>query len=443
MASKTEKTRGARVRASRAKSRVTAKKKARADAAKPAGEKRALASYASAREKWNARTSQTVKKAAAEVAKNKDVEPAVRAGSKRKKESRNNRSHTQEHTVADTRQARGVAKKKSTDGEGEGRVPNRAKESPRSGKAAAVTSSERVPARDEGKKKNRAIKARSMRGRSLDPHRQKRMERDPADSRASVSPRAEDRGKKDPRGKRRGGTHPARVAILGCLLVASLAAMLWIYTGTGVLNVKSVEVRGNEQLDTAYLKSLSGITQDSHLLKMDVGAVEGALLSEPYVTAVDVSRRFPNTVVLEITERQPSAYIFQNGKYNLVAQGGMILESTESKPQGLVEIRDLELPLLLPGVEISDNDFETITSLLSSLPPTLREMAVTVGHMDGGGLYVESEDTTVIYGDVSELSRKNTIALLALTGLVDRYGSVEYIDISFPDHPVIKPAGSS
>ncbi len=249
------------------------------------------------------------------------------------------------------------------------------------------------------------------------------------------------------RGKRAGSgkftSNPARTLFLGTLLVISLGALLWVYTSTGVLNVKHVEVRGNEVLDEDCLRSLSGITGDTHLLKMDVKAAERALLSEPYIAGVDISRHYPNTVVLEINERQPSGAIFQNGKYYLVDQEGMILESVDAVPEGMVEIKDLELPLLMPGLELGGVDFAAVTSLVGSLPPQLREIAEAVGVREGEGLYLEGAGTTVIYGEANNLSRKNDIALMALRDLVQDYGAVDYIDVSFPDHPVIKPSGDS
>lgn len=245
-------------------------------------------------------------------------------------------------------------------------------------------------------------------------------------------------------GKKSGGeAGPVKTAMLGALLIAALAALLWIYTGTGVLNVKHVEIRGNEVLEEGYLRSLSGITGDTHLLKMNVKAVERALMSEPYVAAVDVIRSFPNTVVLEVRERRPSGAIWQNGRYNLVDQEGMILASLETMPAGLVEIRDLQLPLLMPGSELKGVGFARITSLLGSLPRELREKASVVGLRQGDGLYLEASGTLIIYGEASDLSRKNNIALMALISLVERYGAVEYIDVSFPDHPVIKPLGAA
>ncbi|MDY6793675.1 MAG: FtsQ-type POTRA domain-containing protein [Actinomycetota bacterium] len=228
-------------------------------------------------------------------------------------------------------------------------------------------------------------------------------------------------------------------ALFGAMVLC-LAVMLWVYTFTGVLSVKQVEIRGNQRLDAAYLRSISGITSDTHLLKMNVGAVEEAIRSEPYVEKVMVSRSFPNTVILEIVERQPQAAIYQNGKYHLVDGRGYVLESLDQAAQGTVEIKDLDVPLLFPGVEIGGERYDVIMALIESLPEELEGMAEAVGYGNDTGLYMVSGGITVIYGDTLNLPRKNLIALLSLKGLVDKYGGMEYIDVSFPENPVFKPA---
>ena len=227
---------------------------------------------------------------------------------------------------------------------------------------------------------------------------------------------------------------------LALVLLAALAAMLWTYTSTGVLNVRHIEIKGNQKLDAGYLEGLTGITPDTHLLKMDVKAVERALCSEPYIQSVSVARRFPATVVLEVSERTPRGMMIQNGKYHLVDSGGYIVESLAEMPQGVVEIRDIQAPLLFPGKVVSGEDFTSAMSLLGSLPPELEEITEAVGCHHEEGLYIVSKGTMVIYGETSDLPRKNLVALMALRELVDNYGAIEYIDVSLPEHPVLKPA---
>jgi cell division protein FtsQ len=229
------------------------------------------------------------------------------------------------------------------------------------------------------------------------------------------------------------------VTLLLTALLISLGALLWVYTGTGVLNVRKVEVRGNMALDASYLRALSGIGDDTHILKMNVKAVEEALRSEPYVAGVCVKRRFPDTVILDVEERVPEGFFLQNGKYFSIDRQGVVLASSEQRPQGLLEIRGVEVPLLYPGQEIKGDNFSEVAELVAGLPDELRGMIGAAGYRPQCGLYLESGGTTIIYKDCNDLDRKNTIALLALRELVGHYHGVEYIDVSFPDHPVIKP----
>ena len=413
MSGKSEKTRGAEVRASRAKTRVEAKKKSRIKAHKP---------------------------------KVVPDSPSSSAASERKRrkrpESRDGAGVSMGYI------ARGAERRQPQRGseKGNGRGPRTGEPGIASeARPSSVSLTQEKPRKERDKPRKERDKPA---GRGREVHSEGTAVRQEARKREGLKARREAGGpnseisEESTPQRKRSGASTVRTLILGTILIISMGLLLWVYTGTGVLNIKHVEVKGNEVLDADYLRSLSGITSHTHLIKMDVKKVEKALLSEPYIADVDITRHYPNTVILQITERQPTGVILQNGKYNLVDQEGMILESTDTLPAGLAEIKDLELPLLIPGVEIDDMGFATITSLLGSLPTALREMTTAVGKREGEGLYLEGGGTVVIYGEATDLSRKNAIALMALSTLVQRYGAVDYIDVSFPDHPVIKPSGA-
>lgn len=228
-------------------------------------------------------------------------------------------------------------------------------------------------------------------------------------------------------------------SLLAALLLVSLAAMVWVYLFTDVLNVRRVEVHGNRSLSADYLRSISGITSRTHLLKMDVGAVERAILAEPYVLRVEVRRRFPNTVILEVTERTPVGCLSQNGRFHLVDGEGLVVESADSRRQGVPEISGLRLPLLYPGVRLEDPRFEDVARLLEGIPEGLREGAEEVGYADKEGYYLVAKGVKVIFGGCDDLELKAEIALTAIQDIAPRYGQLLYIDVTYPDHPAIRP----
>jgi cell division protein FtsQ len=392
MNGKAEKTRGAKVRASRAKSRVEAKKKSRAASRAQAGGG-STSAYAGRR---SARKPSGKRDEPLDAAPARNTEP--RESGKRRREERS------PEYIVETAQERPLPGPPAPVRKG------RKRKKERHGQAASTGAKAVVGAMDTAADTATALRAET--------------------------------GERVGREKGKGGS-AVRTALLGGVLVASLAILLWVYTGTGVLNVKRVEFRGNEKLQADYLRALTGIGGDTHLLKMDVKAVESALLSEPYIARADITRHYPNTVEIEIVERRPSGYVLQNGKYALIDQEGMVLESVDAVPPGLVEIKDLALPLLLAGNKISGAEFASVTSLIGSLPQALREKTAAAGINKDDGLYIMADGTTVIYGEADDFSRKNAIALMALSVLVPRYGAIEYIDVSYPEHPVIKPYGAA
>lgn len=240
------------------------------------------------------------------------------------------------------------------------------------------------------------------------------------------------------RGRKR-GSRKWSMPLLAALLLASLAAMVWVYLFTDVLDVRRVEVRGNRSLSADYLRSISGITPYTHILKMDVRAVERAILAEPYVLRVEVRRRFPHTVILEVTERIPVGCLQQNGRFHLVDREGLVVESADSRREGVPEITGLRPPLLYPGVKVEDPRFEDVARILEEIPEELRERAEEVGYAEGEGYYLVASETKVIFGECDDLERKAEIALAAMQDIAPRYGQLLYIDVTYPDHPAIRP----
>ncbi|MGQ9537724.1 MAG: cell division protein FtsQ/DivIB [Actinomycetota bacterium] len=240
-------------------------------------------------------------------------------------------------------------------------------------------------------------------------------------------------------GAKKGSPRRGFRVLLGACLLASLAALVWVYLFTGVLEVRRIEVEGNRRLGEDYLRAISGITPGTHLLKVDAEAVKRALLAEPYVERVEVRRRFPDTVVIKVTERIPVGCIDQNGRYHLVDRNGVVLESAESPLEGIPMLTGLVVGILFPGAQVVDPHFGDLAVLLEEIPEELREGVEVAGYGEGDGYHILVSGTRVIFGSAEEFRRKAEIALAAIRDLSPRYGPLSYVDVTYPEHPAIKP----
>jgi cell division protein FtsQ len=128
------------------------------------------------------------------------------------------------------------------------------------------------------------------------------------------------------------------VSMVGLVGVAALG-LAWYsglpgYVGTEVaqavgragFQVKRVEVTGIERMDrlTVY-----AIALDQHSMAMplvDLDKVRGQLLRFGWVEDARVSRRLPDTLVVDIVERKPAAIWQNNKKLTLIDNKGVVLE---------------------------------------------------------------------------------------------------------------------
>ena len=102
--------------------------------------------------------------------------------------------------------------------------------------------------------------------------------------------------------------------------------------------VKRVEVTGIDRMErlTVYAVALD---QNSRAMPLvDLQKVRGQLLQYGWIADARVSRRLPDTLVVDIVERKPAAVWQHNGELSLIDAGGVVLE-----PVALNAMPDLPL----------------------------------------------------------------------------------------------------
>jgi len=114
-------------------------------------------------------------------------------------------------------------------------------------------------------------------------------------------------------------------------LPAMIGAEASELAGRAGFQVAKVEVRGLERMDQLPVQDLAVQYVDRSMLAVDLTALRGEVMQKlPWVKDARISRRFPDTIVLDIVERQPVA-VWQHGdKLNLVDATGVDLGAVNS-----------------------------------------------------------------------------------------------------------------
>lgn len=139
-----------------------------------------------------------------------------------------------------------------------------------------------------------------------------------------------------------------------------------VYLQSPLSDVKQIEVLGNKYLDDEEIKLLSGLSKDHNIWGVDKSEIVDKVTAHPEIAEVEVVRRFPSTVKINVEEFVRVGYVKQSGSFFPVLETGKSLTSYQLKnAKG-------DAPLLL------DFDKQTylkeMTEELSELPQSIVDL---------------------------------------------------------------------
>lgn len=271
--------------------------------------------------------------------------------------------------------------------------------------------------------------------------RQRRQQRRAASSRAETGrgERVEHSGRTgfaEAEGKRRtarrgsSGGRPSRQVVrqrrqvfaLSVLTVLTLGYLLFF---TSLVGVRSVEVVGARQVPAERVRELAAVPPRRPMLGVDTDAVAERVRTLPAVATVEVSRSWPTTIEIVVTERTPIGFYDTGERLYLVDRAGVVYKRIPEPIEGMPK---LELPKVGPD----DAATRAVASVLAGLPPQLRER-VTIARADTPGSVelVLADGRIVRWGDAEQSERKAKVLAVLLT----REGEV--YDVSSPELPTV------
>jgi cell division protein FtsQ len=220
--------------------------------------------------------------------------------------------------------------------------------------------------------------------------------------------------------------------VAAALLV--VAGLGWLLLAGPVLAVRAVQVDGLSTLPAEQVREAAGIAEGTPLLRVDVDAAETRVARLPQVASVEVTRGWPDSVVVTVVERKPVAVVGQRGQRSLVDAEGVLFDTvTGDAPDGVVP-----LDVATPGPE----DPATLAGIaaLSSLPAAVRKVVASAAAASADDISLTLTDGTVVrWGDASESGEKSA----ALVGILEQISDENLepagtIDVSAPDAVVLR-----
>lgn len=135
------------------------------------------------------------------------------------------------------------------------------------------------------------------------------------------------------------------------LIIVTLAATVFAFrlpqlaglaVGEGIgklgFTLKHVETRGNHRVSTQAIYDIAFDQQSAAMPLVDLDGTRARLLQLPWIREARVSRRLPDTIVVDVIERVPVAVWQQNGRFSLIDAEGVVLEPVGAAMPELVRL---------------------------------------------------------------------------------------------------------
>lgn len=217
--------------------------------------------------------------------------------------------------------------------------------------------------------------------------------------------------------------------LIGLLIVAVVAAGVWAFYFSTLLDVRGVEVTGADPADRAAVERIAEQERGTPLARVD-GAAVGERITDtvPGAKAVEVDRGWPRTLKVKVTSRVPElAVADKGGKYRLLGIEGTTIRTVGDPPKGVPTVTTAG-----GATRVSSHGVRAASGMLQEMPEDLRSdvSQVTVDEADQVSFHLG--ETEVVWGDESSPDVKVRV----IPVLLER--EPEVIDVSAPDTPVTK-----
>ena len=214
------------------------------------------------------------------------------------------------------------------------------------------------------------------------------------------------------------------MAFFGLLGVGGIAVVIWIFLGSGLFAVRSVAVMGTHLVPKSEILAAAAVSPGTPMIDVSTSQIAVRVQAIRQVQSVQVTKSWPDRVVIAVRERTPSLVVAApGGGFDLVDQYGVVVRWTTSRPSGLPMYSTPVAVELLHG----SPDVSATVAVLRELPSWLRTsvQSVTAPSPDQVTLRIGGT-TTVVWGGLDRPGAKAAeLAILMRT-------HARYYDVSAP-----------
>lgn len=202
--------------------------------------------------------------------------------------------------------------------------------------------------------------------------------------------------------------------IIKCTSFIVLGIVLLIFLMVSpIFNIENIEIEGNSILSNEKIISLSEIHIDENIFRINKMLVKEKIKSNAYVESVEISRKLPNTIQIQIKERKVKYMLeYADGYVYVNSQGYMIDISKDKKEVPIIigystENTDIAIGNRLKNEELKGIEMANkIVEVANSNEITSLITKIDISNSKNYTLILETEGKKIYLGDCTDLTTR-------------------------------------
>lgn len=218
-----------------------------------------------------------------------------------------------------------------------------------------------------------------------------------------------------------------KYVLAAMIVVGLLVGTLWLFFFSSVLAVQQVEVEGESKLAAEDVLAVAGLDEGEPLARVDLDEVRARVQALALVRGAEVTRKWPDTVVIALEERVAIAVVEIGGRLRGLDQDGAVFGQYAGPPE--------DLPRVQAANSAGREALREAAVVVSALPGDLvtRVDHVEVVSVDLVSLVLR-DDRVVVWGSAEESALKAEVLAAALREDLGRS-----YDVSVPGQVTVGP----
>ena len=185
--------------------------------------------------------------------------------------------------------------------------------------------------------------------------------------------------------------------------LAILAGTVWALLGSSLLVARSVTVTGNHSVPRAEVIQAAGIAPGTPLIRINTAAVARRVERIAQIQSAQVSRHWPDSVVIAVRERTPVLAAASGAGFALIDSFGVVVSHVAKRPPGMTLLVGSPNLAALRGSPA----IQAVVTVLRQLPPQLRQLVRAVAAPSANAVTLDlRHKITVFWGGTDRPAAK-------------------------------------